>query len=362
MKMKMTNVKPSKYMCSQIVVVAADQKPYGFFTVADGIARALNTQLLKLHGRLTYWQYLSLFFKRPSSIISVGTLSPKKLMLLGACSRRVIAYIAVEGPFPIPKSLKWLVNSTGRVIVVAPSNYVRKELSLSGLKIYDIIPHGLDLDECLATNVEFNFPPQKFKVLTVAASLQQRKSLGIRYLFRAWSRLPRNLRKNAVIIVKAPKGFGKYISQMASSEGINSGECLILDTYLPRGKMLALYRSSDLYVHPTLSDGFGLPVLESLACGTPVVVMNAEPWNEIATENVGWFVKVFKEIIAYEWGLPYRLKIPDIDDLSSKLAEAIKSCAEDRNVLRRRCIERAQVFDARKVYGKFKRLTEQSKH
>jgi glycosyltransferase involved in cell wall biosynthesis len=362
MQMKMTNVKPFKYTRSQVIVVAAGQKPYGFSTVADGIARALNSQLLELHGRLKYWEYLSLFFKRPSSIISVGTLSPKKLMLLGACSRRVIAYIAVEGPFPISKSLKWLVNSAGRVIVVAPSDYVRKELSLSGLKVFGIIPHGIDLDECLATNVEFDFLPQKFKVLTVAASLQQRKSLGIRYLFRAWSRLPRNLRENAVIIVKAPKGFGKYISQMASSEGINSGECLILDTYLTRREMLALYRSSDLYVHPTLSDGFGLPVLESLACGTPVVVMNAGPWNEIATEDVGWFVKVSKEIIAYEWGLPYRLKIPDIDDLSSKLAEAIKSCAENRNVLRRRCIERAQVFDARKVYWKFKRLTEQSKH
>jgi hypothetical protein len=90
--------------------------------------------------------------------------------------------------------------------------------------------------------------------------------------------------------------------------------------------------------------------------------MNAGPWNEIATEDVGWFVKVSKEIIAYEWGLPYRLKIPDIDDLSDKLAEAIKSCAENRDVLRRRCIKRAQVFDAHKVYWKFKILTEQGKH
>jgi glycosyltransferase involved in cell wall biosynthesis len=356
-KIKITNVKSSKYAYIP-VIVAAGQKPYGFFRVAESIARVFNSQLLELHGKLKYWEYLSLFLKRPDYIISVGTLSPKKLMLLGTCPRRVIAYIAVEGPFPIPKTLKWLVNNTGRVIIVAPSYYVRKELSLSGLKVFGVIPHGIDLNECLATNIKLGFLPRKFRVLTVTASFQYRKSLGIRYLFRAWSKLPPSIRKNAIIIAKVPRGSARYVLQIASSEGIKSEECLILDAYLTHKEMFALYRSSDLYVHPTLSDGFGLPILESLACGTPVVVMNAGPWNEIATKDVGWFVKVSKEIIAYEGGLPYRLKIPDIDDLSNKLAESIKCYHENRDDLRRKCVERAQVFDAHKVYGKFKRLIE----
>jgi len=331
-------------------------RAYGFLTVAKDISRALNIPLVELSGRLKYLEYLRLFFKRPSFIISVGTLSPKKLMLLGMSTRRVIAYIAVEGPFPIPRSLRWLVNNTNKIIVVTPSDYVRRELSLSNLKVFGVIPHGIDINECLTTNVKLELPPQKLKVLTAASSLQYRKSLGIRLLLHAWSRLPEDVRREAVIIIKVPSGSGKHILQTVSSYGIKNEEYLILDTYLTREEMLALYRFSDLYVHPTLSDGFGLPVLESLACGTPVIVMDAGPWNEVATRDVGWLVNVSKEIIVHEGGLPYRFKIPDIDDFSKKLAEAIESCRRNREILRRKCIERAKVFDSREVYGRLKKI------
>lgn len=120
--------------------------------------------------------------------------------------------------------------------------------------------------------------------------------------------------------------------------------------------MFALYRSSDLYVHPSLSDGFGLPLIEALACGTPVIVPNAGPWNEIITKHVGWFVKVTKNILLYEGNLPYRLKIPDINDFSKKLAEAIEPCKENREILKKKCMERAQNFDAYKVYARFREL------
>jgi glycosyltransferase involved in cell wall biosynthesis len=44
----------------------------------------------------------------------------------------------------------------------------------------------------------------------------------------------------------------------------------------------ALYRGADLFAFPSLYEGFGLPVLEAMACGVPVVCSNASSLPEVA--------------------------------------------------------------------------------
>ncbi len=45
--------------------------------------------------------------------------------------------------------------------------------------------------------------------------------------------------------------------------------------FLPPEKLRKLYSSADLFVHTSLLEGFGLPPLEAMACGTPVVVTDS---------------------------------------------------------------------------------------
>jgi glycosyltransferase involved in cell wall biosynthesis len=59
------------------------------------------------------------------------------------------------------------------------------------------------------------------------------------------------------------------------------GREVIFSGYIPHHQMPLVYQAADLFVFPSLYEGFGLPILESMACGTPVVSSNAASLPEV---------------------------------------------------------------------------------
>ena len=51
---------------------------------------------------------------------------------------------------------------------------------------------------------------------------------------------------------------------------------------VPDAELAALYRGARCLVYPSLYEGFGLPVLEAMACGTPVVTSRGSAIEEVA--------------------------------------------------------------------------------
>ncbi len=68
----------------------------------------------------------------------------------------------------------------------------------------------------------------------------------------------------------------------------NAGKVHLLD-YVCEKDLPALYQSALAFVYPSLMEGFGLPVLEAMASGTPVVASNVEPLASLV-EDAGWQV------------------------------------------------------------------------
>lgn len=52
--------------------------------------------------------------------------------------------------------------------------------------------------------------------------------------------------------------------------------------YAPREVAHSLYQAAEVFVYPSFVEGFGLPVLEAMACGVPVVASTAEALQEVA--------------------------------------------------------------------------------
>jgi glycosyltransferase involved in cell wall biosynthesis len=60
------------------------------------------------------------------------------------------------------------------------------------------------------------------------------------------------------------------------------GDTVQIVGYLPRHEMVALYQTADCLVFPSLFEGFGLPVLEAMAAGTPAICSDAGSLPEVA--------------------------------------------------------------------------------
>jgi glycosyltransferase involved in cell wall biosynthesis len=56
---------------------------------------------------------------------------------------------------------------------------------------------------------------------------------------------------------------------------------LVFTGYVPDEDVVALDNAADLFVYPSIFEGFGLPPLEAMACGTPVVTARGSSFPEV---------------------------------------------------------------------------------
>ncbi|MDI6858528.1 MAG: glycosyltransferase family 1 protein [Dehalococcoidia bacterium] len=59
--------------------------------------------------------------------------------------------------------------------------------------------------------------------------------------------------------------------------------------YVPDKDLPALYNAADLFVYPSIFEGFGLPVLEAMSCGTPVITSNTSSLPEVGGDAAVYF-------------------------------------------------------------------------
>lgn len=69
-------------------------------------------------------------------------------------------------------------------------------------------------------------------------------------------------------------------------------ENIIITGYVEQKDISALYSGAEVFVYPSLYEGFGLPPLEAMCCGTPVVVSNTSSLPEVVG-NAGVYVEPF---------------------------------------------------------------------
>ncbi|GAH31265.1 unnamed protein product [marine sediment metagenome] len=73
----------------------------------------------------------------------------------------------------------------------------------------------------------------------------------------------------------------KYSRVFGLIEEFNLKDKVIITNWIPRSELPAFYKLADLFAFPSLYEGFGVPVLEAMACGCPVVTSSTGATPEI---------------------------------------------------------------------------------
>lgn len=152
---------------------------------------------------------------------------------------------------------------------------------------------------------------------------------NVKSILVAFSMIYKNLSKNyKVVIIGSSKDDHQFLNKLAQSLGIDGRVCFA--GYVPYEDLPCFYNASDLFIYPSLYEGFGLPALEAMCCGTPTITSNVSSIPEI-TGDGAYLINPFD---------------------TAELASAMEKVLEDNAVkadLISRGFERASNFSWRKT-------------
>jgi glycosyltransferase involved in cell wall biosynthesis len=122
----------------------------------------------------------------------------------------------------------------------------------------------------------------KGEYILAVGSLQPRKNL-IR-LLRSYALLRRELGDSTPQLVLVGRRLWLYDEVFREVGRMELQNHVIFTEYVAEELLPALYRSARVFVYPSLFEGFGLPPLEAMACGTPVVASSTSSLPEVVAD------------------------------------------------------------------------------
>lgn len=99
-------------------------------------------------------------------------------------------------------------------------------------------------------------------------------------LIESYSLLPINLRNRYKLVIIGKKGKSYSIYKKRTEE-LNIDQNVIFTDFVPLEDMPLFYNAAEVLVYPSFYEGFGLPPIEAMACGTPVITSNVTSLKEI---------------------------------------------------------------------------------
>lgn len=185
------------------------------------------------------------------------------------------------------------------------------------IKFYKINPdkitvvyHGVDKDrfrlmqegeENLVADVKSKYNITKPYILYIG-NVQPRKN--IQGLIKAYQKLRKTTDHNYQLVIAGAKAW--LVEDVMKEIGDDYREDIIFTGRFEDAELSPLLWGSDLFVLPSFYEGFGLPILEAMACGVPTVVSNTPSLVEVGGEaslsfdphNIDDMAKVLDNIIS----------------------------------------------------------------
>jgi glycosyltransferase involved in cell wall biosynthesis len=179
--------------------------------------------------------------------------------------------------------------------------YTRKNISLSVISRHAadsvarmfgresaVIPHGVDLEAFnpgarlrarAAARASMHVVGQDFCLLLIGNDW---KNKGLDALLKAFALCQDLPLKLVVVGSDDQRPYTKFLQTAGLDRRVYFAK--------PSPEALTFYAAADAYVGPSLEDAYGLPIIEAMACGLPVVASARAGASEIITHNVDGFI------------------------------------------------------------------------
>lgn len=262
-----------------------------------------------------------------------------------------ICWTPVDHAPASPGTISFFRNSGA--IPLAMSRFGQQELS-EFEPMY--VPHGVDTDiyrpEAESVREELGVPEDAFLITVVAANKGRPSRKCFQHAFEAF-RIFQREHGNAYLYchTQASPEYadGEDILALAASLELDDNLLLppqyrMIFAPMPAKSMARIFASSDVLLNASMGEGFGVPIIEAAACGTPAIVTDFSAMPEVAGP-AGWRIPGR----SYWTGQASWQAVPD----TPSIVKALQGCAEQnekkRAERRTEAREHALKYDVRKV-------------
>lgn len=243
-------------------------------------------------------------------LVFEGDKIPKSF--LQYCLDERIEYIFVPS-----EHTKQALENTLKDRIDVTRDYVKKKIK--------IIPHGVDLEKFYKKEI----PHEKFTFVCNKGFRHLEDRGGIQYAIRAYFEEFKK-EDNVELFVKLNPAYGvpnipQLIEQLKPKDKELPPLKITADNIQYNG-LVGFYNQGDVFLMPTRAEAFGIPGIEAMACGLPVITTNFGGQTDYCNNENSWLIN--GDLTEVTWELQYegiKWLTPNITELRKVMREAYEN-------------------------------------
>jgi glycosyltransferase involved in cell wall biosynthesis len=228
-------------------------------------------------------------------VIVVALDIPLQILFFDKFAQYKKPYIAITPLENPPLTMSWTASMFNFSWTFFISELGKQAGLQAGLKKVDHLQVGIDSnfwhvptkEEKASFRKGMGIEEDEFVILTVADN-QERKNLWA--ALSVTSELKKKGKKvRHILVTRVDTPFGWKIRDLALSLGINQ-EVMTMNRGMPKENLWSLYAMSDVFLLTSKAEGLGLPIMEAMASGLPVVATDTGAITELLEDGRGMLI------------------------------------------------------------------------
>ena len=211
-----------------------------------------------------------------------------------------LVYYHVWDNYPPPKYNKKFYDSNDYIACISKVTHDIVNLTTSGVEC-SYVPHAVnssvfdiieDENQIRRLREEHFGSDEKFVIMWNNRNAKRKQTGTLIHWYHGFlNQLPKEQAEKCILLLHTdPKDpYGQDLDTILKDFGLNKGQVLISRNKVSPQNLAAMYNISDVTVNISDAEGFGLGTLESLSCGTPIIVNMTGGLQEQVTDGEHWF-------------------------------------------------------------------------